>query len=102
MEDNNDWYWKNSERGEEGMFWGPRVVAWSAMDLNGMGWDLSASLSLLHNVGWNDVWCRQRYGAGRTRPCNVLMVKAMATVVAARGALLRTKDGGKFYRIVLL
>ena len=44
--------------------------------------DLSASLSLRHNVGWNeDVWCRQRCGAGRTRPCHVLMMlKAVVTV----------------------
>ena len=50
------------------------------MDLHGVGRDLSASLSLLHNVGWIDAWCRQRCGAGGTRPCHVLMVKAMVTV----------------------
>ena len=60
-----------------------------AMDLKGSGLG-SASLSLLHNVGWNDVWCRQRCGACATRPCNVLMLQAMVTVVVARSALLRT------------
>ena len=43
-------------------------------------WDLSASLSLRHNVGWNDVWCRKSCDAGGSRPCHVLMVKTMVKV----------------------
>ena len=42
--------------------------------------DLSVSLSLLHNVGWNYVWCRQCCGAGGSHACHVLMVKVMVKV----------------------
>jgi len=50
-----------------------------------VGWDLSASLSLLHNVGWNDAWCCQRCGASGTRLCHVLlMVKNMVVTVDRR------------------
>lgn len=40
--------------------WKPSTLAcrlWTSMV--GM-WDLSAALSLLHNVGWNDEWCRRQ------------------------------------------
>ena len=68
---------KSSELGETGVF-NSRL----ARNLIGKGGSVSASLSLRHNVGWNeDVWCRQRCGAGRTRPCHVLMMlKAVVTV----------------------
>ena len=40
------------------MLRGLRVIACRLWTYMVVDWDLSASLSLLNNEGWNDVWCR--------------------------------------------
>ena len=49
------------------------------MDFNVGGLESVCVAVIAAKRGFNDVWCRQRCGAGRTRPCHVLLVKAMVT-----------------------